>query len=91
MGMLGRVSSEEAREGVVRAVAERQARGRNSRDDRALRRGANLGGDRGITLASGGGKVSRRDTSLNVGIPSLEEAEPARSIGLAREASGEAD
>jgi len=91
MGMLGRVSSTEAREGVVGAVVERQARGRRSRDDRALRKGENLGGDLGMALASGGGNVSRRETSARLGNSSLEEAVPARSTGVAREASGEAD
>jgi len=90
MGMLGRVSSE-AREGVVGAVVERQARGRRSRDDRALRSGENLRGDLEVALTSGGGKVSRRESSARLGNSSSEEAVPARSTGLAREASGEAD
>ena len=91
MGILGRVSSTEAREGVVGAVAERQARGRRSRDDRALRRGENLGGDLGIALASGGGKVSRRESSARLGNSSVKKAVPALSAGLAREANGDAD
>ena len=91
MGMIGRVSSNEARKGVVGAVADRQARGRRSRDDRALRKGENLGGEREVTLTSGGGKVSRKDSSLKVGNSSLAEAEPVRSTGAAREASGDAD